>query len=83
MREKQKTALIFKVIVSYDNKGYSLWIADREDPPGWRDAGLLRGSATECLACISENGFRERQHRSAPESSPASRQNQFAQAACA
>jgi MbtH protein len=45
--------LIFKVIVSQDNE-YSLWLLDREDPPGWRDTGTMRGSASECLAHIKE-----------------------------
>jgi MbtH protein len=46
--------LIFKVIVSQDNE-YSLWLLDREDPPGWRDTGTMRGSASECLAHIKES----------------------------
>ena len=76
MREERQTALIFKVIVNHEGNAFSFWIADREDPPGWRDAGQVRGSAKECLAYISEQSFRERQPEAAPESSPASRENQ-------
>jgi len=62
--------LIFKVIVSQDNE-YSLWILDREDPPGWRDTGTMRGSASECLAHIRQCHYQEyqRKNRSAAESS--------------
>lgn len=52
--------LIFKVIVSRDNE-YSLWLLDREDPPGWRDTGTMRGSPSECLAHIKE--CRQQQHK--------------------
>jgi MbtH protein len=75
MREERQMDLIFKVIVNHEGNGYSFWIADREDPPGWRDAGQVRGSAMECLAYIKELSFRGRQPEAAPESSPASREN--------
>ena len=44
--------IIFKVIVNHRENAYSLWVAEREDPPGWQDAGLVRGTARECLDYI-------------------------------
>jgi MbtH protein len=40
-----------KVVVN-DEEQYSLWPADRENPPGWRDAGKA-GTRSECLEFIS------------------------------
>ena len=70
MREEVHQILIFKVIVSND-KQYSLWLIDREIPPGWYDAGQMQGSAKECLAHIREWYFRDREDSSA--SDPSSR----------
>lgn len=39
-----------KVLVN-DEEQYSIWPRDRENPPGWRDAGKS-GSKQECLAWI-------------------------------
>jgi len=72
MRDEYRTRLVFKVIVSEDDQ-YSLWLLDREDPPGWRDTGHVRGSATECLAHIREIYFRERHVHAEPVSSSKSR----------
>ena len=83
MREQMKNGLIFKVIVSFDSIDHSLWIADRQEPPGWRDAGLVRGSAAECLACIQDRGFRERPFEATHEVSPNSRERQLTRAVCA
>jgi MbtH protein len=41
-----------KVVVN-DEDQYSLWPAERENPPGWRDAGRT-GTRTECLEFISQ-----------------------------
>jgi len=41
-----------KVVVN-DEEQYSIWPADRENPPGWRDAGK-QGTKTECLAWIEQ-----------------------------
>jgi len=68
MREEFQRTLIFKVIVSND-KQYSLWLLDRELPPGWHDAEPMQGSAMECLAYIKELYFRGRQAEAAPRSS--------------
>jgi MbtH protein len=43
---------IYKVVVNHEEQ-YSIWLADRENPLGWRDAGKS-GSKTECLAYIKE-----------------------------
>ncbi|NUS12078.1 MAG: MbtH family NRPS accessory protein [Streptomyces sp.] len=38
-------------VVVNDEEQFSLWPADREIPPGWREDGT-RGSKEECLAHI-------------------------------
>ena len=68
MHEDHHRKLVFKVIVS-DDEQYSLWLLDREEPPGWRDTGNMRGSAIECLTFIKEWYFRERQGDAEPVSS--------------
>jgi MbtH protein len=42
----------FKVVVNGEEQ-YSIWPADRENAPGWRDAGFA-GSKDDCLAHIDE-----------------------------
>ncbi|MBB4635065.1 MbtH family protein [Longimicrobium terrae] len=37
-------------VVNHEEQ-YSVWLADREIPAGWRDAGT-RGTRAECLAWI-------------------------------
>ena len=66
MRAEFHTKLMFKIIVSIEDQ-YSLWLIDREVPPGWRDAGQMQGSAVECLAFIKEYS-RKRFADTAPES---------------
>ncbi|HXJ43318.1 MAG TPA: MbtH family NRPS accessory protein [Bryobacteraceae bacterium] len=41
---------VYKVVVNHEEQ-YSIWFADREPPPGWREVGS-RGSKRECLAYI-------------------------------
>ncbi len=41
-----------KVVVN-DEEQYSIWPADRDNPPGWRDAGK-HGTKDECLAWIEQ-----------------------------
>ncbi|MBL1197980.1 MAG: MbtH family NRPS accessory protein [Nostoc sp. GBBB01] len=43
---------VYRVVVNYEEM-YSIWPADRELPPGWKDAGKT-GSKEECLAYIDE-----------------------------
>jgi uncharacterized protein YbdZ (MbtH family) len=63
MFEERQSSLIFKVIASERKTGYSIWMVDRENPPGWEDFGHVRGSANECLAFIQEQRRRERGSR--------------------
>jgi MbtH protein len=42
----------YKVVVN-DEEQYSVWFADRENPPGWRDEGRS-GPKDECLRHIDE-----------------------------
>jgi MbtH protein len=39
-----------KVVINEEEQ-YSIWPAERENAPGWRDAGKV-GSKAECLAWI-------------------------------
>lgn len=41
-----------KVVVNHEDQ-YSLWPLDRENPPGWRDAGRT-GTRSECLDYIKQ-----------------------------
>ncbi|WP_433260470.1 MbtH family protein [Actinosynnema sp. CS-041913] len=43
---------MFKVVVN-DEEQYSIWPADRPNPPGWRDAGFT-GEREECMAHVDE-----------------------------
>jgi MbtH protein len=40
----------FRVVLNHEEQ-YSIWPADRADPPGWRSAGVT-GTKEECLAHI-------------------------------
>jgi MbtH protein len=44
--------IIYKVVVN-DEEQYSIWFADREIPPGWKESGKV-GPKAECLAYIEE-----------------------------
>lgn len=43
----------FKVVLNV-NQQYSLWPAQRPNPPGWEDNGVF-GSKDECLRKIKES----------------------------
>jgi MbtH protein len=43
---------LYKVVVNQEEQ-YSIWPADRENAPGWLDAGVT-GTKSECLAHIRE-----------------------------
>jgi MbtH protein len=43
---------VYKVVMNHEEQ-YSIWPADRENPPGWSDAGPS-GSKEECLAYIEK-----------------------------
>ncbi len=42
----------YKVVINHEEQ-YSIWPADREDPPGWRSVGKT-GNKEECLQYIKE-----------------------------
>jgi MbtH protein len=48
----EDNSVIYKVVVN-DEEQYSIWFADREVPPGWRESGK-EGLKDECLAYIEE-----------------------------
>lgn len=43
-------ATMYKVVVNHEEQ-YSIWLARRDNPAGWRDAGK-QGSKAECLEHI-------------------------------
>ena len=40
----------YKVVVNHEEQ-YSIWPADRQNPPGWRDEGK-QGPKADCLAYV-------------------------------
>jgi MbtH protein len=48
-REDEK---LYRIVVNHEEQ-YSIWPAERENAPGWRDAGKS-GTREECLAAIEE-----------------------------
>ena len=50
--EEREDDRIYNVVVN-DEEQYSIWLADREPPPGWRTVGKS-GLKAECLAYIKE-----------------------------
>jgi MbtH protein len=52
MNSDDKDETKYKVVVNHEEQ-YSIWVADRSNPHGWRDAGKS-GSKSECLAHIKE-----------------------------
>ena len=51
-RDEREDETIYKVVFNHEEQ-YSIWPADRENPPGWNDAGKS-GTKQECLAYIEE-----------------------------
>ena len=49
-QDEQEDLRVYNVVVNHEEQ-YSIWPADRENAPGWKDAGQ-RGSKAECLAYI-------------------------------
>ena len=45
-------ATLYRVVLNGEEQ-YSIWPADRDIPPGWRDEGT-HGSKAACLAHINE-----------------------------
>jgi len=52
MTDDGEDTRIYKVVVNHEEQ-YSIWLADRENPLGWSDAGKT-GQRPECLAYIKE-----------------------------
>lgn len=51
-RDEKEDTTPYKVVVNHEEQ-YSIWPAERENAPGWRDAGKS-GLKAECLAWIKE-----------------------------
>lgn len=49
---KQDSGMAYKVVLNHEEQ-YSIWPADRENAPGWRDAGK-QGTKEECLEYIKQ-----------------------------
>jgi MbtH protein len=52
LRDEQDDTTIYNVVVNHEEQ-YSIWPADRDNPPGWNNAGKT-GTKQECLAYIEE-----------------------------
>jgi len=52
MNNDDKENITYKVVVNHEEQ-YSIWVADRPNPSGWRDAPK-KGSKSECLLYIKE-----------------------------
>ncbi|HLI69011.1 MAG TPA: MbtH family protein [Ktedonobacteraceae bacterium] len=50
--DEQEETTLYKVVLNHEEQ-YSIWPVERENPPGWRDAGKS-GTKSECLAYIKE-----------------------------
>jgi len=50
--DDQEDRTRYKVVANHEEQ-YSIWPADRENPPGWKDVGKS-GNKTECLAYIKQ-----------------------------
>ena len=50
--DEREDATIYKVVINHEEQ-YSIWPADRENPPGWNDVGV-QGTEQECLKYIDE-----------------------------
>ncbi|HEX5749766.1 MAG TPA: MbtH family protein [Archangium sp.] len=51
MSETEDTT-VYKVVMNHEEQ-YSIWPADRENAPGWKDAGK-QGPKAECLEYIKQ-----------------------------
>jgi MbtH protein len=52
MIDEQEDRTRYKVVANHEEQ-YSIWPADRESPPGWKDVGKS-GNKAECLAYIKQ-----------------------------
>jgi MbtH protein len=51
-QEEKEDTTIYKVVFNHEEQ-YSIWVADRGNALGWKDAGKS-GSKQECLEYIKE-----------------------------
>jgi len=51
-QENEEDPTLYKVVVNHEEQ-YSIWPADRDNPPGWCDGGKT-GPKAECLAYIEQ-----------------------------
>jgi MbtH protein len=51
-RDEDVDMTLYKVVINHEEQ-YSIWPADRENAPGWRDAGKS-GTKEDCLEYIRE-----------------------------
>jgi MbtH protein len=49
---EQETGTLYKVVLNHEEQ-YSLWPAERDNAPGWRDAGK-QGTREQCLEYIQQ-----------------------------
>lgn len=52
MNKEEQDNIIYKVVQNHEEQ-YSIWWANRENAPGWKDAGKV-GIKEECLEYIKE-----------------------------
>jgi len=50
--DEQNDLVLYKVVINHEEQ-YSIWPAERENAPGWQDAGKS-GTREECLDYIKE-----------------------------
>ena len=51
-RDEEEDQRIYTVVVNHEEQ-YSIWLADRQPPLGWREVGK-EGLKSDCLAYIQE-----------------------------
>ncbi|HET9364226.1 MAG TPA: MbtH family protein [Candidatus Angelobacter sp.] len=52
MPEEKEDTRNYKVVVNHEEQ-YSIWLASKPNPPGWKDAGKM-GQKQDCLNYIKE-----------------------------
>jgi len=52
MRQDEDDSRLYSVVINHEEQ-YSIWLADRDAPAGWRSVGMT-GQKAECLAHIKE-----------------------------
>lgn len=51
-QDDEEDTTVYKVVVNHEEQ-YSIWPADRDNPPGWHDVGKT-GQKADCLAHIKD-----------------------------